>query len=124
MKVLLNAPVEKVFHAWLDSKEHAVFTGGGKAKIVAKVGGSHTAWDGYIFGKTLEIEQNKRIVQSWRTTEFPEGAKDSRLELLFEPDGKGTRLTLIHTEIPDGQGEMYAEGWEDYYFKPMKEYFK
>lgn len=123
-KVVLHAPVEKVFAAWLDSKEHAAFTQGGKAVISPKVGGKYSAWDGYIFGKTLEIEPNKRIVQAWRTTEFPQDAPDSRLELLFELKGKDTLLTLIHTNIPEGQGEMYADGWEEYYFKPMKEYFK
>ena len=34
-----------------------------------------------------------------------------------------TKLTIIHTSIPDGQGEGYRQGWLDYYFKPMKEYF-
>jgi activator of HSP90 ATPase len=45
------------------------------------------------------------------------------LEIKFEEKGKGTRVTLIHTEIPDGQGEMYKQGWNDYYFRPMKKYY-
>jgi activator of HSP90 ATPase len=74
-------------------------------------------------GKNLELEPPRRILQSWRTTEFPEGAPDSMLEILIEPDGDGSKLTLIHTEIPEGQSEDYKQGWKDYYFALMKAYF-
>jgi activator of HSP90 ATPase len=36
----------------------------------------------------------------------------------------GTRVTIIHSEIPAGQGEGYKKGWKDFYFKPMKKYFE
>jgi activator of HSP90 ATPase len=42
--------------------------------------------------------------------------------LLEEKEG-GVQLTLVHNEIPDGQGESYRQGWEEHYFKPMQEYF-
>jgi activator of HSP90 ATPase len=45
------------------------------------------------------------------------------LEILFEPDGKGTRITLIHTNIPENQAEGYEKGWEEFYFEPMKKYY-
>jgi hypothetical protein len=32
-------------------------------------------------------------------------------------------MTLKHTDIPPGQADGYQEGWIDYYFTPMKEYF-
>ena len=55
-------------------------------------------------------------------TEFAAQDPDSRLEILLEPVPEGTKLTLIHQEIPEGQPD-YALGWEDFYFKPMREYF-
>ena len=115
--------VQRLYNAWLDSKEHAAFTNS-PAKIDPKVGGSFTAWDGYISGKNLELEPGKRIMQSWRTPEFPEGSPDSLLEVLLEPIEGGTRLTLLHTIIPQDQSEEYKQGWEEYYFKPMQEYFR
>jgi activator of HSP90 ATPase len=118
----LTASPEKVYKAWLNSAEHGKFTGG-KAVIDPRKGGSFTAWDGYIQGKTLELEPHRRIVQSWRTTEFPSRSQDSRIEILFEKSGKRVRITITHTNIPDGQGEMYRQGWLDYYLKPMKGYF-
>ena len=62
-------------------------------------------------------------MQSWRTTDFPEGAEDSRLEVLLDEVPGGTRVTLLHTNIPDGQGEEYEQGWKEYYLEPMKRYF-
>jgi activator of HSP90 ATPase len=38
-------------------------------------------------------------------------------------ENSATRLTLKHSRIPDGQGEVYRQGWEDYYFQPMKIFF-
>jgi uncharacterized protein YndB with AHSA1/START domain len=118
----LAAPPERVFDAWMSGAEHGAFTGGG-ATVEPRVGGRHTAWDGYIEGTTLELARPLRIVQTWRTTEFPEGAADSRLELLLRPHAGGTELTLQHTGIPRGQGAKYRRGWEEHYFAPMRAYF-
>ena len=123
-KVSAVLPVnrEHLYEAWLSSKKHSAFTGG-KARIQAKVGGRFTAWDGYISGRTVALEPFRRIVQSWRTTEFPPGSPDSRLEVLFDDARTGTRITLMHSEIPQGQAEQYKAGWREYYFAPMREYY-
>jgi activator of HSP90 ATPase len=113
---------EQIYKAWLDSEEHSAFTGS-PAQIDPGVGGKFSAWDGYISGRTLEIEPFQRIMQAWRTTEFPEHSPDSQLEILIEEVDDGANVTLIHAQIPDGQGEDYRQGWEDYYFKPMQRYF-
>jgi activator of HSP90 ATPase len=114
---------KQIYDAWLDSKGHAALTGGGSASVDPRPGGRFTAWDGYILGTTLELHPDRRIVQAWRTTEFPEGSPDSRLEVLLEPAEGGTRVTFRHSGIPEGQGPEYAQGWLDYYFEPMKRYF-
>jgi 5'-deoxynucleotidase YfbR-like HD superfamily hydrolase len=115
---------EQIYRAWLDSRAHSAFTGAA-AVIDPQVGGNFSAWDGYIQGTTLELQPFQRILQSWRTSEFPPESPDSLLEVLLEPDELpgGTRLTLIHSQIPPGQGQQYLQGWQDYYFTPMQEYF-
>ena len=118
--VIPASPIE-VYKAWLDSKSHSQMTGG-KAKVSAKVGESFQAWDGYITGKNLILEPGKRIVQSWRTSEFKDSEEDSQIELSLEPVKKGTKLTLRHTNLP-ANGEQYEQGWVDNYFDPMKAYF-
>jgi len=112
-----------LFDAWLSSDKHSSFTGG-KAQILPRRGTRFTAWDGYISGSNIIIQPYGRIVHTWRTTEFPPGAADSTLEILFEKVDDGTKLTILHTNIPSGESRKYEKGWRDYYFKPMKKYFK
>jgi activator of HSP90 ATPase len=112
---------EKIYQAWLSTKGHTEMTGS-PAKVDGRVNGDFTAWDGYIWGTFLELETNKRILQNWRTSEFPEEAEDSQVEILLEETKEGTKLTLIHTRIPEGQ-DSYKQGWDDFYFQPMKKCF-
>ncbi|MFH1183678.1 MAG: SRPBCC domain-containing protein [Chloroflexota bacterium] len=116
------ATPEAVFRAWLSSKGHSGMTGS-TAKVEPRVGGKFTAWDGYITGKTLELKPYSRIVQAWRTSEFADTDPDSKIDLKLEAVKGGTRLTLSHSGIPEGQAESYESGWEESYFAPMREYF-
>jgi uncharacterized protein YndB with AHSA1/START domain len=74
----LPASPEAVYDAWLDSASHTAMTGA-SAKINNRVGGAYSAWDGYITGKTVELIPAKRIVQSWRTTQFGDNHPDSTI---------------------------------------------
>lgn len=123
LQIILPAEPKTVYEAWLDSYEHAAFTGG-EAEVDARIGGQFMAWDGYITGTTLELEPFSRIVQSWRTAEFPKSSDNSRLEITFESAPTGCCMTITHTEIPAGQGTKYEQGWKDHYFEPMQVYFK
>ena len=122
ISTVLPAAAPHIYEAWLSNDEHAAMTGGG-AEIDPAVGGRFSAWDGYITGTTIELEPYRRIVQAWRTVEFPPDAPDSRLEIILTEVTGGTQLTLRHSNIPAGQGASYDSGWIDNYFNPMKEYF-
>ncbi len=122
MSAVIPATPKEIYNAWLNSKAHSDFTGGA-AKIDPKLKGKFTAWDDYISGTNIELVPHKKIVQAWRTTEFPDKHPDSILEVILEPVPKGTKVTFIHSEIPDGQSEDYKKGWKDFYFTPMKKYF-
>jgi activator of HSP90 ATPase len=106
----------------MDGGEHGRMTGA-KATVDPRVDGEHSAWDGYIEGKTLELEPSRRIVQSWRTSDFPLGHADSRLEVHLLDVPGGCEVTLVHTGIPEGQGAQYERGWHDHYLEPMARYF-
>jgi activator of HSP90 ATPase len=120
--ITLPLKADKLYKAWLTSKEHSAFTGG-EAKVSSKVGGKFTAWGGYITGKNIELKANKKIVQSWRTSEFPENAPDSTLEITFEEKNGKTTITLYHYDLQKGDAKKYKDGWRDFYFEPMKHYF-
>jgi len=120
---LFPAEPVKVYEALVDPKKHTEFTGS-KATGDPKVGGKFTAWDGYISGKHLTLEKGKRIVQEWRTTEWPEGYEPSTLEFTFKKVKNGTELAMIHSNVPAEQAASYRQGWIDSYWKPLKKYFK
>jgi len=123
VSTVLPATPERVYAAWLDGAQHAAFTGAA-ATGDASVGARFTAWDGYIEGSNVELQPYARIVQRWRTSEFPPGAADSTVTVLLEAEGAvSTRVTLRHAGIPEGQGDGYRQGWLDYYFEPMRRYF-
>jgi uncharacterized protein YndB with AHSA1/START domain len=119
---VIPATPQRIFNAWMDSAEHSAFTGD-EAVVVPEVGGEHQSAGGYIKGRTLELNEGSRIVQSWRTTEFPAESPDSRVEITLEPTLGGTLVTLLHTDIPVGQGDRYRQGWNEYYLSRLKTYF-
>ncbi len=121
LKTTLNAPAKDIYNAWISSEGHTKMTGG-EATASNKIGGSFTAWDGYIQGKNLVLEEDKRIVQSWRTSQFEPHEEDSQIEVLLLEKGGSTELTLIHSKVPES-GEHYIKGWDEHYFQPMNKYF-
>jgi uncharacterized protein YndB with AHSA1/START domain len=122
ISAIIPATPERVYGAWLDSVEHSAITHS-TAGIEPWVGGRHSAWGGSIRGTTLELQPNRRILQTWWASDFPPGSEESRLEVLFEPVPDGTLVTINHTGLPQGRGHRYEDGWKDFYLDNMKTYF-
>ena len=122
-KVTVPAKAIEVYEAFVDAKKQSAFTGS-KATGQGKVGGKFTAWDGYISGKFLELEKGKKIVQEWVTTEWPKGFPPSRLELTLREVRGGTEISMIHSNVPAKQAKDLREGWNEFYWKPIKDYFR
>lgn len=120
-KTLIPAAPDEVYEAFMDAKKHSAFTGS-KATCDPRVGGEFTAWDGYISGRNLELVKGKKIVQEWVTTDWPKSFPPSRLELTFKKAKVGTEISMIHSNVPAEQTDDLAEGWNEFYWKPLKEY--
>ena len=108
-----------VYEALMDSRQHAKFTGA-KAKISRKVGGKFVAYDGYIEGLNVDLVPDKKVVQAWRGSDWPEGHY-SRATFSLRKVKNGTRLTFTQTGVPGQEYHGIRQGWRDYYWKPMKE---
>jgi activator of HSP90 ATPase len=121
--VMIPATPNEVYQAFIDPRKHSKFTGS-KATFDPKVGGEFTAWDGYISGKNLELEDGKSIVQEWQTTEWPKGFPPSRLELTFRKTKEGTEISMVHSGVPAEQAEDVAQGWNEFYWEPLKKFFE
>ena len=122
LSVVLPSTPQKIYDAWMSSTGHSAMTGA-QASIDPVPGGTFEAWDGYIAGRTLLVEPGQRIVQSWRTSEFSDADEDSQIEVVLEPVDQATRITIRHTNVPDGHFGYERGGWQEHYFDPMRTYF-
>jgi activator of HSP90 ATPase len=114
-----KAGAHEVYEALMDSKKHSEFTGS-QANISRKVGGKISVYDGEIEGVNLELVPDKKIVQSWRYSDWPEGHY-SRATFSLAKVAAGTRLTFTQTGVPLEFLDDISQGWRDYYWTPMKE---
>ncbi len=121
-EVTFGARPEEIFEMLMDSKKHSEFTGE-KAEISREEGGKISAYDGYILGQNTEILQNRRIVQSWRGSDWPDGHYSSAKFELEEVEG-GTKLTFTQTDVPDDQYDSISDGWIEHYWDKMKKAVK
>ena len=122
-KVYINAPPEKVYEAYVNPRIHSEFTDA-KATGGSKVGQRMTAWDGFIKGKTVKLKRAKLIVQEWRANDFPKSYGYSSLKITLRKKGRGTELTMVHSRVPKENEKDLRSGWQEFYWKPMKKYFK
>jgi uncharacterized protein YndB with AHSA1/START domain len=123
LSTVIPAKPKAVYDAWLDSRVHSAMTGG-KATQSGKVGAKVTAWDGYITGRNLDLATGKRIVQTWRTTQFTDRHGDSVITVTLAAVPGGTRLMLEHANVPDDQTSYEERGWQEHYFEPMQRHFR
>jgi activator of HSP90 ATPase len=120
--IFKNQQTSVLYAMYLDSKEHTMLTGNNKAKISAKEGASFSIYDGYSFGKNLQLVKNKLIVQSWRASDWNKDDIDSTLIFSFEQKGKDAIINMSHINVPDNHAASLKSGWNDFYWKPWKEY--
>ena len=120
---VIPASPKAIYNAWLDAKGHTAMTGGKVAVCSIAPGGAFTVWDGYITGRNMELKPGRRIVQSWRTTKFTAADSDSQIEVVLVPVTGGTRVSVHHSNVPDGHTSYRDGGWQRSYFEPMKLYF-
>ena len=117
--VTFKATPHEVYEVLMDSKKHAALTGS-QVHLSRNVGDKFSIYGGDIQGVNLELVPDRRIVQSWRYSDWPEGHYSRALFSLKEVPG-GTRLTFTQTGVPAELYDDISRGWRDYYWTPMKE---
>jgi activator of HSP90 ATPase len=123
--VVLPAPAEQLYAAYLDPALHGEITGA-PAVVSPEPGSPFSAFGGALAGTTLSVVAPSLIVQSWRSTNFLDTDPDSTLILSFVAEGpdeaKTGRIDLIHLDVPEQDYEGVREGWDTYYWEPWREY--
>jgi activator of HSP90 ATPase len=106
---------------YLDPQAHAAFTGA-PVTIGVQAGAAFKAFDGMISGSVLHVEPKRLIVQKWRSANWPAASLDSVLVLTFVPEPGGTRIELVHVNVPEEDFSGVSHGWEKYYWTPWRAY--
>ncbi len=107
----------------MNSKEHAKFTGE-RATIRAKAGAPFSCYDDYITGFTLDLLPGKRIVQAWRSRDWPEGHFSIVTFSLSAKPGGNTQLHFTQIGVPAGDYAKKNVGWRTHYWQPLNAYLK
>lgn len=120
----LNAAPAKVFRAWTDPAQLMKWMRPGDAVVVRaeldpRVDGRYTIVyrkpDGReleVNGQYLEVVPERKLVFTWIWRQSAE--PESRVTLLFEPEGDTTRLTLTHEPFADeAQRDDHRRGWSE-----------
>ena len=118
----LPASPKEVYAALMDSRKHRAFTGE-SASISKRVGGTFTAYGDYASGKNLALVANKKIVQSWRGSDWPEG-QYSKVTYVLKAVKGGTKLTFTQSGVPPSQLKEIKKGWGEFYWKPLADWLK
>ncbi len=117
---VIKAASGRVFKALTDPEDIASWSGD-EATMDATPGGAFSVWGGSIIGTNLEIVPDRKLVQTWREDTWD---TDSRVTFTLTPEGNGTRVELLHEDVPDSEYDAIAEGWNIYYLGVIKEFLE
>jgi len=106
----------------LTSPDEIESWGGGPAEMDDQVGTEFKLWGGDIFGKNIEVEPEKLLVQEWYGGK--NWKKPSIVEFKLSFDGEMTKVELSHNDLPEAEIANIAAGWEDFYMGPLKEHLE
>ena len=114
--ITIQAAPETVFRLLTDSREYAKWKGQ-RAELDARPGGIFRVIfpqpASVVAGKFIELIPSRRVVFSWGwegNEHVPPGS--SRVEIDLEPVGSGTRVRLVHRDLPVPAMAEHAEGWD------------
>ena len=112
-----------VYSLWIDPPQQGLITEA-FAKINPRPNGSYELWGGVVRGKFILLDPPKKIIQTWRTSEFAPQQASSRLTLDFKAHKHGTRLLVTHENIPDVFLSQFEYAWKEFYFPRLKLHFQ
>ncbi|MCE5347835.1 MAG: SRPBCC domain-containing protein [Bacteroidales bacterium] len=90
------------------------------AQMSTEPGSEFSLWEDDISGKNLEFIQDRKVVQEWY---FGDQAEKSIVTITIVPDRENSQVTVEHTNIPDEEFNDIAEGWREYYFGAIIDFF-
>lgn len=94
------------------------------AYVDLRAGGAYrwTVTPGHVAGGTFrEVEPGRRVVFGWGWEGNDDLKPDaSTVTVTVEPDGDGSKVTLVHEGLDELQAASHAEGWNHYLERLVK----
>lgn len=115
------ASAEDVYGTLVDARRVSAWTQS-EAKADAKPGGEFALFGGQVSGRFVELQPYRRIVQDWRSSNWPPGHY-SRVTLQLAQQETSTTLKLTQTAVPLEDYERIHAGWEQNYWQQIKRVF-
>jgi activator of HSP90 ATPase len=122
--ILFDAAPMEVYNLFMDEDKHSEITDS-DVEMSNEVEGTFEIFDGYCHGYNIELEKGRKIVQAWHFEE--DGWADdhfSTCTFLLEAVPGGTKLEFTQTGVPEHTYEALVNGWKQFYWEPMQEYFR
>uniref|UniRef100_A0A1B6MUF2 Activator of Hsp90 ATPase AHSA1-like N-terminal domain-containing protein n=1 Tax=Graphocephala atropunctata TaxID=36148 RepID=A0A1B6MUF2_9HEMI len=94
----------------------------GPVKLEPQKGGKFELFGGNIYGEFIELVDDRKIVQKWRSKRWP-SEHFSTVTLEIDQKQDHTELTVTQTSVPKSEAEATKENWTRYYWDPIKRTF-
>ncbi len=118
-KVKFRLSPERIYDLLVDSKLHTALTGK-KAVISKKVGGPFSIRAGHVTGINVDLVPGKRVVQAWRSKDFPVGIFSMAAFQLSRTKDGGTDLVLTHRGVPKELIPTVENDWRKFYWEKIR----
>jgi activator of HSP90 ATPase len=115
----IKAKPDEVYNALVKPFAIALWSGE-PAKMEEKAGTEFSLFGGDISGINLEFVPNEKIVQEW---DFGEQKDKSIVTIILREEKLFTNIELTHTNIPADAWDDMVNGWDNYYFGGLREFF-
>ena len=114
----IPAPPGEVFDAWLNPKIPGnPWNAGDKLILNPQVDGffywTYKQTGTPHYGRFTELERSGRIQHTWVSPNTL--GEESMVTVVFKEQGKGTLLTLVHSDLPDVDiARLHEKGWNQF----------
>lgn len=118
-KVKFHASPDVVYECLADSRQHTKLTGQ-KAAISRKAGGPFSARNGQVTGINVDLVPGERLVQAWRSKDFPVGIFSMATFQFSRGKSGGTELILTHRGVPKDLIPKVEKDWKNIYWEKLR----
>jgi len=121
MTVDFSARCSDIYETLLDSQRVQAFTQSA-SNVSKEINKQYTLFGGSITVINIELVPNEKIVQKWRSADWPEG-HFSTVTMTFKNEDNGTKLYLKQINVPASDYQRTQANWHNFYWQRIKMVF-